>query len=171
MDNIKVDLICDRDWPEIMEIQNSSYDTIEPEKMEVLESKNKVSEKTCFVLKYKNEVGGYFLSLPYPEFKIPSMIRPETKVYKSSNLHLHDIAVNKKFRNMGFSQILFNETLKAAEKYRYQSLSLVALKHAVSFWFKKGFVPCTDIDVPDYYGDGAVYMMADVSGFRRGDFK
>ncbi|MDY0361903.1 MAG: GNAT family N-acetyltransferase, partial [Desulforegulaceae bacterium] len=94
------------------------------------------------------------------------MLKPETKVYKSSNLHLHDIAVNKKFRNMGFSKILFNETLKAAEKYRYRSLSLVALKHAVSFWLKKGFVPCKDIDVPDYYGDGAVYMTADVSGFR-----
>jgi ribosomal protein S18 acetylase RimI-like enzyme len=165
IDKIRVDLISDKDWPEIMEIQNSSYDTIEPEKMEVLESKNKVSEKTCFVLKYKNEVRGYFLSLPYPKFKIPSMIRPETKAYNSSNLHLHDIAVNQKFRNMGFFKILFNETLKVAEKYRYQSLSLVALKHVVSFWIKKGFVLCKDIDVPYYYGDGAVYMTADVLSF------
>lgn len=167
MNSIIVRNINDSDWPNIMALQNEAYSTIEPETREVFESKNKMSEKTCFVAEYENQFAGYFMSVPYPEFEIPSMIEPETKAYQSLNLHMHDIAVKKAFQKKSIGQALINKTIETADIYGYKILALIALKHAVGFWKSKGFIAQNNIMVPNYYGDGAVYMRQNIDELKK----
>lgn len=165
--NIVVREIKDSDWKDIMALQNEAYDSIEPETLEVFKSKSNVSPETCFIAEYKGQFAGYFLSLPYPEFEIPSMIESETKAHQSLNLHMHDIAVKRSFQKKSIGQALINKTIETADMYGYKILALIALKHAVGFWKSKGFIAQNNIMVPKYYGDGAVYMRQDIDELKK----
>ena len=162
-ENLIIDSISYKDWPLIMDLQIDSYETIEPETLEVLKSKYEMSKNTCFTAKYGDMLKGYILALPYEKFKMPSMVKPETKVFLSKNLHIHDAAVKKSSRNKGFSKKMLNRLITRAKELGYEEFSLVALKHAVGFWSKNGFKKIDDINVPGYYGEGAVYMNTEIS--------
>ena len=160
---IKTDKIKNQDWPEIMKIQVSCYeDAIAPEPLEVLKSKWEVSKETCCVLKLRDRIIGYSLALPYPKFRFPSLIKPETEKFDSDNLCYHDISIKKEFSKKGYSRYLLRQIVSTAISNNFKTISIVSIGKAVLFNKKLGLTEFKEIPVPEYYGKNAVYMHGNI---------
>ncbi|SHO52505.1 Ribosomal protein S18 acetylase RimI [Anaerocolumna xylanovorans DSM 12503] len=155
---MKVRYIKNRDWDEIVALERQTYLSVLSENRTALTSKNSASPSTCFVLEAEGRVAGYLLSLPYPRFEYPHLAQAESMVYRSQNLHLHDLVIAKRYRGQGLARRLLNQLMLAAEREGYQWLSLVAVSEARFFWKVQGYDFCPEIVLPKSYGEGAVYM-------------
>lgn len=155
---MRVRYIKKRDWDEIVTLERLTYSSVLSEDRIALTSKNNASPSTCFVLEEEGQVVGYLLSLPYPRFECPHLDQAETKVYHSSNLHIHDLVIAEPYRGQGLARRLLDQLMLVVEREGYQWLSLVAVSGAHFFWKAQGYDFCTEIVLPKSYGEDAVYM-------------
>lgn len=155
---MKVRYIKNRDWDEIVALERQSYLSVLSENRTALTSKNSASPSTCFVLEVEGQVVGYLLSLPYPRFEYPHLAQAESMVYRSQNLHVHDLVIAERYRGQGMAGRLLDQLMLAAERNGYQWLSLVAVSGSRFFWESQGYDVCPEIVLPESYGEGAVYM-------------
>jgi ribosomal protein S18 acetylase RimI-like enzyme len=158
-DDVRVRPIRDDDWPAIAALESSVYGPgglSEPPA--ALESRGRVSPGTSFVLDAGARLAGYLLALPYPSHRCPDLDRAENGVFDSSNLHLHDLVVDRDFRGAGLARRLLGDLTGAARSARYESISLVAVGGSAGFWRAQGFTADPGVAVPAGYGRDSVYM-------------
>ncbi|MDQ1656607.1 MAG: ornithine decarboxylase [Cryptosporangiaceae bacterium] len=149
--------IEDRDWPAIVELEASAYaDCGLSEGLDALQSR--AFPATSFVLDAGGAVAGYLLALPYPRFRYPDLARPEADRFDTSNLHLHDLVIAKRYRGLGLARRLLARLTATARDSGYGRISLVAVAGTAGFWSAQGYRGHPRVPVPAGYGPDAAYM-------------
>ncbi|SDP01614.1 GNAT family N-acetyltransferase [Actinacidiphila guanduensis] len=146
------------DWEAITALEARAYRPLGlSEERAVLQSKARSSPATCFALDAAGRSpAGYLLALPYPESAAPSLTAREERVFRSRNLHLHDLVVAEELRGRGYGRLLLRRLAGQARRAGYERISLVAVGGSRGFWAANGFT-ARDGEVAGY-GPGAVYM-------------
>ncbi|MCX5141824.1 GNAT family N-acetyltransferase [Streptomyces sp. NBC_00338] len=155
------------DWNGIATLEEGAYAGIGlSEGRDALESRARSSPATSFVLDTGDRIGGYLLALPYPPFRSPVLDRAEETVFRSSNLHLHDIVVADELRGRGWAKRMLRQLTDTARSLRYERVSLVAVGGTADFWAARDYRVHPEIVLPAGYGPDAVYMSRAITGGR-----
>ncbi|MEU6551682.1 GNAT family N-acetyltransferase [Streptomyces sp. NPDC046915] len=128
------------------------------EGQDALESRGRSSPDTCFVLELGGRIAGYVLALPYPRFRYPDLTSPEDTVFRSSNLHLHDLVVAEDLRGRGLGTRLLRRLTATAGASGFEHISLIAVGGMETYWQAHGYRPHREAGPPPGYGSDAVYM-------------
>ncbi|KFZ36442.1 hypothetical protein HR45_16635 [Shewanella mangrovi] len=150
--------ISRNDWPTIATIQQSCYVNGLLESIDVLKSKQRMAPDCCFILLSQQQAVGYCLAHPWTNVSPPELHQSLELPEVTDSLYLHDIAVLPSGRGLGLAQAVVAELAQMAQQRRYQSLSLVAVAGAASYWQRLGFEPCPTKKDLRVYGSSAVYM-------------
>ncbi|WP_299796480.1 GNAT family N-acetyltransferase [uncultured Shewanella sp.] len=151
--------ITSTDWNEILVIQEECYPQIEPESLEVLQSKWRVSPQTCFVMESDNQVVGYCLAHPWVAGSPPALEQLLIATDRPDTLYLHDIALSSKAQGKGAGNLAFNALVEQARERNLPCISLVAVQGADSYWRRQGFVAHPIEKSLDSYTADACYMV------------
>ncbi|GHE01551.1 GNAT family N-acetyltransferase [Streptomyces alanosinicus] len=159
--------LTEADWPQVAALEAEAYaDTSLTEGEAGLRSR--AAAGTCFVLDRGGRITGYVLALPYPRFRCPDLNRPERAVHRSAaNLHLHDLVVTAPLRRTGLGSRLVHHLTDVARVRGFATMSLIAVAGKEPFWRTNGYRPHHEARLPAGYGDGAVYMSAQVAAVRK----
>ncbi|BBB01206.1 hypothetical protein RVR_8490 [Actinacidiphila reveromycinica] len=178
--------IADGDWDAIVELEAATY---APgglsEGRAALESKARVSPRTCFALEWgadpsmgagagagagsggpggppgpagARRLAGYLLALPYPEDSYPGLAHGEEAAFTSRKLHLHDLAIAGDARGRGLGTRLLGRLTEAAREQGFDRISLIAVGGSHTFWSAHGFTARPGAVDVHGYGPDAVYM-------------
>jgi ribosomal protein S18 acetylase RimI-like enzyme len=151
--------ISDGDWDAIAALEAEAYEGSGlSEGRAALESRARVSPATCFVLEAGQRIAGYVLSLPYPVSRYPDLTRAEEHVFRSRNLHLHDLVISGDLRHGGLAKRLLHHLTATARAETYERISLVAVAGSDTFWSANGYRAEPRVALPESYGADAVYM-------------
>ncbi|MGI2257984.1 GNAT family N-acetyltransferase [Shewanella sp. GXUN23E] len=150
--------ITQSDWSAIMTIQAQTYHAIDPEPLNVMQSKWLLSPDTCLVVELETQIVGYCLAHPWlgepPSLNqcLPAQLdNPET-------LYLHDMAFAPAARGLGAGKALLGRLVAHARRLAVPHLSLVAVQGAESFWEKQGFEHTDTTKCLGSYCDNPSYM-------------
>ncbi len=156
---MKIRSIEKRDWDKIFKIQQDAYTEIKPESKAVLESKNRISPKTCMVcVDEKGDILGCCLSHPYNKNKIPPLHKELRDSISSDNLFIHDLAVSSVAKMQGIGTSLVETLLVKAKEYGFKTITLVAVQGADKFWRKFGFLEVHEVKPYSSYGEDIFFM-------------
>jgi predicted N-acetyltransferase YhbS len=101
------------------------------------------------------------LSLPYPAFQYPDLLRAEehpAQSFRSRNLHLHDLVIAGSFRCRGLGSRLLQHLTAMARSSAYERISLVAVAGSHTFWSAHGYRAHPELALLESYGANALYM-------------
>lgn len=160
-DGPRIRHIAEGDWDGIAELEAGAYTRLGlSEGRAELESRGRVSPRTCFVLDAGERLAGYVLALPYPQYTYPELGRAEPGRLGAGegNLHLHDLVVAEEFRGRGLACRLVRHLTVTAAMRRYERISLVAVGGSEAFWTARGYRTHREVAPPAGYGADAVYM-------------
>ena len=147
------------DWASILLIQEECYPEIAPESLSVLQSKWQLSPRSCFVIEADKLVVGYCLAHPWTLGSPPSLEQVVSPVKQADTLYLHDIALSADAQGKGAGRAVFEKLVTLARQLSFNSISLVAVQGASSYWKKQGFVlQSIDKSLETYTAD-ACYMV------------
>ncbi len=144
-------------WPDILQLQQEVYLSVEPETLDVLQSKWLASPETCFVYQESNRVTGYLLAHSWNSELPPKLFTPLPEGSEGSVLFLHDLAVHKGSSGKGIGRALTDQLVDLAQLKGYEQILLVAVQNSVRFWLKQGF-QLVNQPVNACYGEGAQLM-------------
>ncbi|WP_405591399.1 GNAT family N-acetyltransferase [Streptomyces sp. NBC_01190] len=168
-DDTRIRHVADTDWEAIVALEAAAYEPLGlSEERTVLESRVRASPDTCFVLFFEERLAGYLLALPYPMFAYPDLTRTEETVFRSDNLHLHDLVVAEDLRGRGLGRSLLHRLAASAGASGYERISLVAVGGSDVFWAANGFVARPEAVRAGSYGTDSVYMSRPVRAVRAG---
>lgn len=148
-----------QDWPAILRIQDECYPDIEPESLAALQSKARLSPQTCFVVTQDDAVIGYCLAHPWQRDLPPSLEQVLDAAPKQETLYLHDIAFSAKARGLGAGAAVFNRLIEQARNKELDSISLVAVGGAHTYWQRLGFKSRIIDKSLGSYPEDACYMV------------
>lgn len=155
--------ITPTDWDAILEIQAECYSQLEPEPLTVLQSKWQVSPRSCFVFELNGTVVGYCLAHPWVTHTPPALYQVITNLPNANTLYLHDIAISATAQGTGAGARALTYLIELAKTLGLDSLSLVAVQGADSYWRKQGFKMHTiDKSLASYTAD-AMYMIYSIN--------
>ena len=147
------------DWENILAIQLECYPQIEPESLDVLQSKWHASPESCFVIEAQSQVIGYCLAHPWTLDIPPSLEQVLLDISHANTLYLHDIALSSKAQGKGAGRRVLSKLVYFAASHNYPTISLVAVQGAHRYWAKQGFKSKDiDKDLSSYTKD-ACYMV------------
>lgn len=152
------------DFPFIIKIENSSYDS--PEELSVLKEKWINDSTYCFVAAEGTEVMGFIIAYPASIDHVAELHSKKIETVnndKKSSIYIHDLAVSGNFKGMSIGSKLFKHVWKTAKENRLTRSHLVAVtKIASIYWGKSGYRP-TDIIASEYgYEDEATVMCCNI---------
>ena len=147
-------------WPEIIRIQAQVYVDIEPESLDVLQSKWHFSPECCFVYQPSHSVLGYLLAHAWYAPTLPKLyqVLPTVRVDSQPILFLHDLAIAPHAAGKGIGVQMVNNLLSVAARLDFETVNLVSVQESAGFWRKMGFIPVNGILACPSYGDGATVM-------------
>ncbi len=156
------------DFNEIFNIQKSAYKKFSETK-EAIESRLKLSDKTCFVAFSKKEIIGYLLAHPWKANSIPAFnsVLPALPD-NADSFYIHDLAILKKNRKAGIGEALINKGLDCAVRLDFIRINLLAINdYAKNFYKKlcfkvKRITDKNSITNLIAYGENAEYMQLDL---------
>ncbi|MBV7314488.1 GNAT family N-acetyltransferase [Shewanella sp. NIFS-20-20] len=152
--------IEERDWPAIMAIQEQCYHAIEPEPLHVMQSKWQVAPQTCLVVCLDSCVMGYCLAHPWLQGHPPALNQVLTEAMpQPDTLYLHDMALSQAIRGQGGAQQMLNQLKLLAQAQQLNSMSLIAIQGAASYWQAAGFIKTTTSKCLGSYCDDPHYMV------------
>lgn len=134
-----------------------------PEDDTVLGERMELFPEGCFVLKNKEELGGYLLTHPWRAFNIPPLntllgsLPSDPETY-----YLHDIALMPEMRSKGEVSPIIKYLLQRAQERRLESCSLVAVNNSQGFWSRLGFVETSNEELDrklQSYDEAARFMV------------
>ena len=150
--------IQESDWPAIVSIQSEVYTTVEPETEQVLRSKVRLGKQFCRVITDSSEmVVGYCLAHPWDEHPIV-LDTIYHEIRDSQLLYIHDLAISPQHKGKGLGQMVVESLISAAKAHSLNSIKIIALRQALSFWEKVNF-HSKKVNVDACYGDDAVVMI------------
>ncbi|MGC0327217.1 putative N-acetyltransferase YhbS [Streptomyces sp. SAI-170] len=166
---VRIRAVGAADWPGVAALEASAYrDSSLLEGRATLESRGRASPSTCLVLHLDGRLAGYVLALPYPAFRYPDLSRPERTVFRSTNLHLHDLVVAEPLRGRGLGSRLLHRLTATASAQRYRRISLIAVGGMEPFWAAHGYLTHREVELPASYGENAAYMSTALHDARAG---
>lgn len=148
-----------QDWPSILHIQDECYPNIEPESLDALQSKALLSPDTCYVVTQNDSVIGYCLAHPWQRDLPPSLEQVLDQAPLQETLYLHDIAFSAKARGLGAGAAVFSRLIERAQDKGLDSISLVAVGGAHTYWQRLGFKSRIIDKSLDSYPEDACYMV------------
>lgn len=147
------------DAPELDRIQALAYGDGLQEPAEALLSKIALAPEFCFALPAddNNErLAGYLLAHPWLADQSPGLGRVLTELPENADaLHLHDLAVDPACSGRGVASSLIAALVHAATTHGFETITLVAVQDAATFWQKQGFRPRRPAEG---YDEDAVFM-------------
>jgi GNAT superfamily N-acetyltransferase len=147
------------DWPMILDIQDECYQAVDPEPLHVLKSKWEVSPESCFVMEQEGQVLGYCLAHPWVEATPPPLYQALTELPLPNTLYLHDMAISARAQGLGAGTKALGKLKQVARRWSLNSLSLVAVQGADSYWRRQGFNDTQSLKCLGSYSDDASYMI------------
>ncbi|TWU46964.1 GNAT family N-acetyltransferase [Rubripirellula reticaptiva] len=150
--------IIEADWPSILCIQSEVYYDFAPESEAVMRSKVDRGRFTSFVAVNRcTAVVGYCLAHPFPRNRTAVLGELDiSPVERTTNLFLHDLAVQEASAGCGVARAMFNHLTGIALSMGYQTMSLVAVQKAAGYWTKMGFAGSAEAAInQSYKGTGA----------------
>ncbi len=154
--------INNNDWTAILTIQAECYPEMAHETLAALQSKWNLSPESCYVIQCNNQVVGYCLAHPWVIDQPPSLEQQVTAVTAPNTLYLHDIALSAKARGIKAGENTFNLLKQKAKELNFDSLSLVAVEGADTYWQCLGFKSRIIEKSLDNYPAGACYMVLEL---------
>lgn len=155
---MSIKAINEETWSDIAKIQAEVYYQIEPESLEVLQSKWLRSPESCFVYEKSAKVLGYLLAHSWSREMPPKLYQPLPADTEGSILFLHDLAISSAATGEGLGKKMVSHLLKIAKRSGFQQLRLVSVQDSLGFWQKQGFIPVEGQEVCSSYGEGAELM-------------
>ncbi|WP_405780109.1 GNAT family N-acetyltransferase [Streptomyces sp. NBC_00859] len=157
--DVRIRNISGGDWNGIAALEARTYGADDlSEGRDALESRARPSPATCFVLRIDRQTAGYLLALPYPMFQYPDLKRAERTVFRSRNLHLHDLVIAEHLRGRGLAKRLLHHLTVTARSKTHERISLISVAGSETFWSANGYAAHRDVALPGSYGTNAVYM-------------
>ena len=144
-------------WPDILQLQNNVYLSVEPESLEVLQSKWLRSPETCFVFQENSQIMGYLLAHSWNTEIPPKLFKLLPSNSEGSILFLHDLAIRKGASGKGIGKKLIAQLFKTACLQGYEQILLVSVQNSAHFWQRQGFTPLNQ-KVDECYGEEAQLM-------------
>lgn len=156
-------------WAEILTIQAEVYSEIEPESLEVLQSKWQQSPSCCFVYLAETELTeqsrpeeqnilGYLLAHAWYSETPPKLYQLLPEESHGSTLFLHDLAISKHAAGRGIGTQMVKHLLDSVVSSGFEKALLVSVQDSVPFWQKHGFVEVTNQQASESYGEDAKVM-------------
>lgn len=160
---MKIRPITAEDWPAIMIIQANCYHDINPESLEVMQSKWQASPQSCLVLEHNDQIVAYILCHPWPKGDAPKLNTILTVINDTHSLYIHDMAVSPTAQGLGVAKQLVNHTILVSVEQGFSGIGLVAIQGASEFWQRFGFTPFNNISSTLFtslasYNDDACYL-------------
>jgi GNAT superfamily N-acetyltransferase len=156
---VRVRRIADGDWDAIVALEAAAYTPLGiSEGRAPLESKVRASPDTCLALDVGGRTAGYLLALPYPPSAYPELSRGEQTVFRSANLHLHDLVIAADLRGRGLGRRMLGRLTADAARQGFERISLVAVGGSHTFWSAAGFRAHEGAVDSGGYGPDSVYM-------------
>ena len=146
-------------WSEILKIQAEAYSQIEPESVDVLQSKWLRSPETCFVYEKAGEVVGYLLAHAWNRETPPKLYETLPSGTEGLILFLHDLAISNAAAGDGLGKKMVSHLFNIAKEAGFKQIRLVSVQDSVAFWEKQGFISGTHQQVCNSYGKGAQLMV------------
>ncbi len=151
--------IEDKHWPNILKIQDESYQDFGAEELDVLKSKYEASPNTCFVCSSSNgELLGYLLAHPWSGTFPPKLFEPLPNIEQGEYLYLHDMAISPQSKGKGIGRMMASKLFGVAQNKGINRVILVAVQGSESFWSKVGFHEVNWGDECSSYGESAILM-------------
>lgn len=156
---MKTQEIEEKNWGEILEVQDDAYQAFGSEELDVLKSKHSASPETCFVsISDQGDVLGYLLAHPWNGYEPPKLFEPLPDIGNSDSLFLHDMAVSSRSKGKGIGRAMMAELIKISVLKGFKRITLVAIQGADSYWSLLGFKEISGANICPSYGDNAVLM-------------
>lgn len=163
LDNIPT-RCTEADLPEILAVQKLAYEERLIEEAGAFISKIAASPETCFLIRDRDGLGAYLITLACTEDTIPALNNSSQPRSEDADvLYIHDLAVNPNAAGRGYGTKLVKHALAVATDLGLEKAYLVAVQNSDGFWAKFGFKTVEDLDVKSReklasYGEGAVFM-------------
>ncbi|ODC04073.1 hypothetical protein BFW38_11545 [Terasakiispira papahanaumokuakeensis] len=147
-------------WPAILRLQDEAYSEIEPEPLQVLQSKWHQSPDLCFVYEdmQSQDIGAYLLAHAWHSPVPPKLYSPLPPASEGDCLFVHDLAVSPRYAGQGIGQKMMAQLMQRARAADFDHIRLVSVQDSSPFWAKMGFKSASQASVDDSYGPGAVLM-------------
>lgn len=147
-------------WAGILSVQSEVYLQVEPETIEVLQSKWRRTPQCCFVYQYEESVLGYLLAHSWDKQAPPKLFKPlpEQSSVLNPYLFLHDLAISEKAAGQGIGSQLVSHLISIAKTMDFDEIRLVAVQGSASFWKTMGFSEVDKQSISPTYGEGAKMM-------------
>jgi ribosomal protein S18 acetylase RimI-like enzyme len=148
------------DWARIFEIQKNTYPKDLLESLDVLKAKATTSPTTCFILEVGDNIAGYLLSLPYELGQFPSLSSTDASPRIESNLHIHDLCIDLKYKNLGYGRKILSDFFSMPTVNNFHTVSVVSVMNSQNFWRKIGFSSLQNIKIQSLstYGKDSIYL-------------
>ncbi|WNJ97851.1 GNAT family N-acetyltransferase [Vibrio ruber] len=147
-------------WPGILKVQSEVYWQVEPETLEVLQSKWLRTPECCFVYQHEETVLGYLLAHAWIQETPPKLFKPlpEESDVSDSFLFIHDLAVSEQAAGKGIGSMLVSHLITIAERMKFDEIRLVSVQDSVIFWRHMGFREVQNQHISSTYGEDATMM-------------
>lgn len=133
-----------------------------PESDDVLREKLSLFPQGCSMLMSGKEPAGYILSHPWTRgCPAPLDNLLEALPDQPDAFYIHDLALSPGVRGLGMADQMVGRTLALAQALNFETITLVSVGNAASFWKRHGFAaarPSGAKDILTKYGPDASYM-------------
>lgn len=148
------------DLPEVVALAEQAHPQF-PEEPKVFAEKQRLFEPFCFTLQFGNAISGYCIAHPWMRDTVPALNRLLGGAPQSPDcVFIHDVAVAPSARGKGATAALMESLTAAAQSYRLNAITLVALYGSNQMWSRYGFHPAA-IEKSEIksYGPASIYML------------
>ena len=158
--------IDENTWAGTLSVQSEVYLQVEPETIEVLQSKWRRTPQCCFVYQDKESVLGYLLAHAWDKETPPKLFKPlpEQSETLHSYLFLHDLAISARAAGKGIGTKLVSHLISIAKTTDFDEIRLVAVQGSSTFWSNMGFSVVDKQSISSTYGEGAKMMRYALQG-------
>lgn len=156
---MSIESISEAIWPDILALQAEVYEQIEPESLEVLQDKWRVSPECCFTYRDGQKgLMGYLLSHAWNQALPPKLHRRLPSDLEGDVLFLHDLAISNRAAGKGIGSKLVRHLVAMAKGAGFKEIRLVSIQDSKAFWHKQGF-ESLEWEACSSYGDDAHFML------------
>lgn len=164
MEQIEIAEMKKADLQAVIAIQEELFTPDLQEDISILRHRCELFPQGCWVIKYKGDIVGYLVSNPWTLNNPPKLgSYIQTLPDEPNCIYLHDVGISRCVSGKGLGSYVFNAFKEFVQKSGFNTISLVAVMNARSFWQKHGFTDTrldekTYQNLVDHYGSEACYM-------------
>jgi GNAT superfamily N-acetyltransferase len=152
------------DLPAIKQISDEVHRTYSEDEATYAE-RLKLYPAGCFTLEQGGTVIGYVASHPWHRGQSPALNELLGAIpTDGAEYYLHDIALLPAARGLGLGEAALKRVVDHAREHGFQTITLVAVNGAETYWSSRGFNLCEGAESGASYGAGTYRMRLDIAG-------